>query len=125
MGIDEFDPNNPRIQLIVMKQQLKFTDELNLLDKQLELKKQELLFLQKAIEKSKEKTAKKSGASKLQSILANLVFLSSTILVGFGINSLTSIHNNPQGWIMIILGIFFYFIGTIMTTYLVSGGRDE
>lgn len=123
MDVNNFDLNDPRIQLIVTKQQLRYNDDMNALQRQLDLEKQKLMFLQEAINRSKKEASKKRGTSRFQAFLADLIFLFSTILIGFGISMLTSTTPSPQGWFMIILGITAYLIGALMT--LAIGKNNE
>ena|SRR5579859_6675843 len=124
MGNDIFDPNDPRIQLIIAKQQLKFNDELSTLKQLLETKKLELMFLQEKINTSAKKTSIKRGRIRFLTFLASMIFLSSTLLTGFGISILAATPPNQQGWFMIVLGTVTYLIGAIMTNLPAIGESD-
>lgn len=147
------DPNNPIIQLEVMKKRWKSSDEKlyeqrqtleklyvslgeqtseirkitkenNELKIELEVTKQKLKHTQEAVLLTGKKSTQKKKTVRLQSFLASLLFLLATILCGFGINLLTSTPPNLLGWIMIALSAIVYVIAAFMTNFVVLEGEQ-
>lgn len=150
MGINNFDADDPRIQLEVMKERLKFSEEKihqqeqalekvyvnlgrqdtnlkrtveerNELKVELEVTKQKLKHVQESLALSGKKSIKRNTTAKLQAFLASLLFLLASILASFGTNLLTSTPPNSLGWIMIVLAGVAYTIAALMTTLLALG----
>ncbi len=70
----------------------------------------------------KEKNIKKQKTTVvLRSLITSALFLLSTVLAGFGINTLTSINSNPVGWVMICLAAITYVFATYESISFTTG----
>ncbi|HEY1348992.1 MAG TPA: hypothetical protein VGF67_05135 [Ktedonobacteraceae bacterium] len=147
------DPAKSKIQLEILKERLKYSEEKfhqqeqalaqaykNLGQKEAELKqvsvekedlriKWEVLqrdfkYVQDTLAQGNQKTAKKRNTAKLQAFLASLIFLLTSVLVNIGTTMLTSLPPNTLGWVMIALAAAAYIIAALMTTFLaIEGGN--
>ncbi len=145
MGMSNIDPTESKIQLEVLKERIKYSDEKffqqeqilvqaykDLGQKEAELKqirdqhhdlriKWEVLqrdfkHAQDSIAKAAQKTSKKENSARFQAFNISLIFLLSTILVNIGTSLLTSSPpNSSLGWLMIALAAAAYILGALMT----------
>lgn len=153
MGMSNVDPAKSKIQLEVLKERLKYSEEKNrqqeqvlaqaykdLGQKEAELKQirvehddlrikwevlqRDLKHVQDSLTQSSQKTAKKKNTAKLQAFLASLIFLLSSVLVNIGTTMLTSLPPNSLGWVMTALAAAAYIIAALMTTFLALEGGN-
>lgn len=95
------EQNKLKIELAVANQKLKYEIELRSLLKQ--------------------NVIKKTTVAKFQAFMTSLLFLVSSLLVGFGINFLTGTPPNSTGWILIAFAGIVYVIAALLTTLLAGG----
>lgn len=95
------EQNTLKIELAVTNQKLKYEVEINSLLKQ--------------------NAIKKSTVTKFQAFMVSLLFLVSSLLVGFGINFLTGTPPNSTGWVLIVLAGIVYIIAALLTSFLTGG----
>jgi hypothetical protein len=102
-------------------------NDLSGLETKVAVKDIELKNARDDISKYRKTSRKKNILSILLTILANLLFLLSTIVVGFGVNMLTSNPPNELGNTMLILGGSAYAIAAVMIVLLATleGSRNE
>lgn len=153
MGAYDFDLDDPRVQLEVTKERLKYAEEKffqqgqalekallslgrletdlkrtieerNDLKTELEVTKQKLKYAELALVQYGTKTIEKSKNARRQAFLASLMFLIASVLASAGINMLTSTPPNSLGWLITGLAILAYIVAALMTTLLALGGTN-
>lgn len=107
-------------------ERLKHTiEELNNLNTTYEvLKERHRQIVIKLAQKEKERNKKKTTRV-LRSLIISTLFLLSTVLIGFGVNTLTSNHPNPVGWVMICLSAITYIYATYETVSFTTGENKQ
>ena len=140
MAISGFDPTDPRVQLEIVREQLKHSevtiyqiektlaqayanlgrkeagvnqlrDEREDLKLKWELAKRDLRHLE-------ENSSSKNKSSKERAVNATLLLALASAFTGYGINLLTQIPSNEIGIVLIAIAIILYWIGARSTALL-------
>ncbi|MBV9688835.1 MAG: hypothetical protein JO202_03890 [Ktedonobacteraceae bacterium] len=154
MGITDPDPTGSKIQLEVLRERQRHSeDRIRQLEQELaqaytnlgrkeqeleqirdertdlntkwEVLKKDLHYAQNSLAQNSQVSAKKKTTAKLQAFFASLIFLLSSVLVNIGTGMLTSSPPNPSlGWTMLVLAVAMYIVGALMTLLLALEGGN-
>jgi hypothetical protein len=154
MGVNDPDPTGSKIQLEILRERQKHSEErIRQLEQQLaqaytntgrkekeleqvkeecadlktkwEVLKRDLQHAQDSLSQNSLTIAKKRTTAKFQAFLASLVFLFSSVLVNIGTSMLTSTPPNPAlGWSILGISAAMYTVGASMTTLLALEGGN-
>lgn len=142
MSINSVDPTDPSVQLEVLRERLKNSEEkirqlegdlaqvyIDLGRKETELKQTRddrddlkiklavtesgLKHGQELLKLSSEKSKIKRNIARRRTLSANLLYFLAAVLTGFGTSMLTSTPPNSLGWMMIVFAAAVYFTGAI------------
>jgi hypothetical protein len=154
MGMSNFDPTDPRVQLEIIRERLHYSEEKvrehelllaqtnrDLGQKNAELKiteeerndfklkweilQRDFIHSQETLTKTIQISKQKKKTVRFQAFLASLIFLLSSVLVNLGTTMLTSSPPNELGWVMIALAAASYIVAALMTTILALEGGNS
>lgn len=103
----------------------KLTEEKIELKIAFEVERQKTKHLEEIVVQNKKKQGGKTVNTRVRGFSTSILFLIASILAGFGINMLTSMPPNSEGWLPIAMSIIAYIIATLLTTFLASEGENE
>lgn len=146
MAISGFDPTDPRVQLELVRRDLRHEEEkiqkleatlaqvhallsrkeaeINHLREERDDLKLKWELTKRDLRHLEEKFAKSSNSSKGRAIFASILFFLSSALVGFGTSYLTSPLLHSLGWILMAFAVVLYIMGTLLTTLFAFEGGN-